>query len=128
HLEEDDAKRIDVRAAVHGGAGNLLRGHVSGRADQQPSGIDDDALQVRLSAADLRQAQIQNLPPRSSAVIFHDLYIGRLEVAVYQAAGVRFVEALAGLAQEIAGLEGSITFSWRIMLRKSWPSRYSMTR
>ena len=89
HLEEDHAERVDVGTRIDGFATHLFGCHVRQRSGNLARRLGGGLIDIGDRARQLRDAEIQHFRP----ALRRDDDIGRLEVAMDDAALVRFFES-----------------------------------
>jgi hypothetical protein len=98
HLVRDAAQRVDVGARIEGVGERLLRREVRGRAHHHAHLGEARAL---LGVGDARDAEVENLGHFAAVAAPADHDVRRLQVAVHDAARVRFLEALGHLEDQV---------------------------
>ena len=97
-LEQDDAHRVEIAAAVDGVAAPLLGRHVVRRAAHDARARDGGRLRVGLQ---LREPEVHDLHEVSAAAERLEDHVLGLQIAMHDAQVVRFTEGGEHLAQHV---------------------------
>ncbi len=91
HVVADAAERVEVSASIDGVAHHHFRGHVAGRADNEP-GLSRQRLIQAAIGDRFHQAEVEDLDEVVYQAEPSDMDVRRLDVAMHETANVCLVQ------------------------------------